>query len=122
MLVKHRKNAVAACEAKAVGGGKERSITCAEAKTARTVSKVDKPCPKRVEAINDTVIRTPQRCITAPKVSIFHWFQPHKKFKEIPGLSSPVQPPAVLERLKHFFVEFKICVRSLCQNLLFSEV
>ncbi len=90
MAVQDRKIAIAACEAKAVGEKEERSISCAEAKAARAVSKVDEPHPKMVEAINGTTVPTPPGRLTAPEVSISHQFQPHR----IPGLSSPVQPLA----------------------------
>ncbi len=95
MAVKDREIAVAAHEAKAAGGKKERSISCAKAKAAMAVSKVDKSCPKMAEAINGTTIPTPPGRGNAPRVFNSHWFQPHKKFKGIPGLSSPVQSPAV---------------------------
>ncbi len=100
MVVKDRRITItgAAREAKAVREKEGHIISCAKAKAARAVFKVDAPCSKMAEAINGTVVLISPGHVTVPKVSISHWFHPHKQFKGIPGLSSPVQPLAVLSQ------------------------
>ncbi len=77
-------------------GKKERSISSAKAKAAKAGSKVvDKLHTKLAEATKGTAAPTSPGRSTAPAVSIFYHFQPHKKCKGIPGSPSPDQPPAV---------------------------
>ncbi len=97
MAVEDRRIAIAgaACEAKAVREKRGAHYFLRQGQGARTVFKVYTPRPKMAEAINGTVVLILGGHVTAPKVSITHWFHPHKQFKGIPGLSSLVQPPAL---------------------------
>ncbi len=79
MAVKDRGIAIAgaARETKAIGGKEEHIISCTKAEPARAVFKVDAPPQKMVEAINGTIVLISTGRITAPEVSISHWFHPH---------------------------------------------